>query len=77
VCPGSSSSWLVGGRFDGAVNRNDRILRVHAYYAEPGERGLEDPAVYAGFQRFLGYLDIESVALPNGATWDRASAGSS
>ncbi len=70
---------LVGdrfvGRFDGAIDRNDGILRVHAYYAEPGERGLEDPSVYAGFQRFLGYLDVESVALPNGATWTRAPAG--
>ena len=72
---------LVGdrfvGRFDGALDRNDGILQVHAYYAEPGERGLEDPAVYAGFQRFLGYLDVESVALPNGATWARTPASSS
>jgi hypothetical protein len=75
---GPGSSWLVGdrfvGRFDGATDRNDR---VHAYCAEPGKRGLEDPPVYAGFQRFLGYLGVESVALPNDATWDRASAGSS
>jgi hypothetical protein len=59
------------GRFDGAVDRKEGLLRVHAYHAEPGERGLEDAAVYVGFQRFLTYLGVESVALPNGETWAR------
>jgi uncharacterized protein len=71
---------LVGdrfvGRFDGALDRKAGILRIHAYYAEPGERGLEDPAVYSGFQRFLAYLGVESAALPNGAVWTRTRDGS-
>lgn len=66
---------LVGdrlvGRFDGAFDRAAGVLRVHAYFAEQGELGLDDPAVHKGFLRFLAYLGGDSVALPNGATWTR------
>jgi hypothetical protein len=66
---------LVGdrlvGRFDGAFDRAAGVLRVHAYFAEQGARGLDDPAVHEGFLRFLAYLGAESVALPDGATWSR------
>jgi uncharacterized protein len=68
---------LVGdrlvGRFDGALDRAAGALRVHAYYPERDEEGLNDPAVHAGFQRFLAYLDAESVTLPDGQTWKRES----
>jgi hypothetical protein len=66
---------LVGdrlvGRFDGALDRANGLLRVHAYHTEPGARGLDDPAVYAGFQRFLWYLSADTGMLPSGATWTR------
>jgi hypothetical protein len=66
---------LVGdrlvGRFDGAVDRANGLLRVHAYHTELGARGLDDPAVYAGFQRFLRYLSADTGLLPSGATWTR------
>jgi uncharacterized protein YcaQ len=66
---------LVGdrlvGRFDGAFDRAAGVLRVHAYFAEQGARGLDDPAVHEGFLRFLAYLGGDSVALPDGTTWSR------
>ena len=71
---------LVGdrlvGRFDAALERRESRLRIHAYHAEPEARGLADPAVYAGFQRFLGYLNADAAVLPSGETWEREPARS-
>jgi hypothetical protein len=70
VLPILSGERLVA-RFDGAFDRAEGVLHVHAYFAEKGGPGLDHPSVRDGFLRFLGYLGGESVALPDGATWTR------
>ena len=66
---------LVGdrfvARFDGRYMREEKTLRVLSYHQEAGGLPLSDPAVHAGFQRFLDYLDGELIVLPTGETWAR------
>ena len=58
-------------RFDGRFDRNTKTLHVLAYYEEAGGLPLSHLAIYAGFQRFLAYLDGEQIKLPTGETWTR------
>ena len=58
-------------RFDGRYDRKEETLHVLAYYEEPNGFSISHPAIHAGFQRFLAYLDGERVTLPSGETWER------
>ena len=58
-------------RFDGRFDRTTKTLHVLAYYEEAGGLPLSHLAIYAGFQRFLAYLDGEQIKLPTGETWTR------
>jgi len=53
-------------RFDGRFDRGTKTLHVLAYHEEAGGMPLAHPAVHAGFQRFLAYLDGEQIVLPTG-----------
>lgn len=58
-------------RFDGRFDRVEKTLHVLAYYEEASGLSLSHPAIYAGFQRFLAYLDGERIMLPTKETWGR------
>jgi len=58
-------------RFDGRFDRATKTLHVPAYYEEASGLPLSHPTIYAGFQRFLAYLDGEQITLPTGETWTR------
>ena len=59
-------------RFDGRFDRATKTLHVLAYYEEASGLPLSHPAIYAGFQRFLAYLDGEQIKLPTGGeAWTR------
>jgi len=62
-------------RFDGRFDRNTKTLHVLAYCEEAGGLPLSHTAIYAGFQRFLAYLDGEQIALPSGEVWKRETRG--
>ncbi len=58
-------------RFDGRFDRATKTLHVLAYYEEEDGLSLSHPVIYAGFQRFLAYLDGERMTLPTGEIWTR------
>jgi len=58
-------------RFDGRFDRTTKTLDVLAYYEEADELPLSHPVIYAGFQRFLVYLNGEQIKLPTGEIWKR------
>jgi len=59
------------GRFDGRYLREEKTLQVLSYHEEPGGLPLSHPAIHAGFQRFLSYLDGERIVLPTGQIWEK------
>jgi len=58
-------------RFDGRFDRTTKTLDVLAYYEEADGLPLSHPVIYAGFQRFLVYLNGEQIKLPTGEIWKR------
>ncbi len=62
-------------RFDGRYRREEKTLHVLSYHQEVGGVPLSDPAIHAGFQRFLAYLDGERIVLPTGEIWSREERG--
>jgi len=66
---------LVGdrfvGRFDGRYHQEEKTLHVLTYLQEPGGLPLSHPAIHAGFQHFLVYLNGERIVLPTGEIWER------
>ncbi|MBT9141186.1 MAG: hypothetical protein DDT30_01773 [Dehalococcoidia bacterium] len=58
-------------RFDGRYGRAEKTLHVLAYCDEQGGQPLSHPAIHAGFQRFLVYLNGQRIVLPTGEVWER------
>ena len=64
---------LVGdrfvARFDGRYDRAEGMLNVLSYHLETHGLSEDDPAVRAGFARFIRYLGGERIAFPSGEIW--------